>query len=284
MKRLPIRRTLAACAVMVLATAGASLLAADDQAKAAAPAPQSAAPAAPPKAPTQAPTAADALPKAETILDKFWEVSGGKAAFEKTHNVVITGSMELAAAGIKGTMVVTKAEPDKDLVEIDLTGVGSIKQGYDGKVAWEINPMQGARVKDGDELASTKREAHFHEENWREVYKKAETVGAETVDGKDCYKLVKTPNEGNPSTEFYDKKSGLLLKSEVTVNTPMGEMQAETLFSDYRKEGDVLVVHKIMQSAGGQEIAITFDTYKFNVDIPKDKFDLPDDIKALLKK
>jgi hypothetical protein len=254
MKRLPIRRTLAACAVMVLAAAGARLRAADE------------------------------LPKAETILDKSVEVTGGKAAFEKMHSMVITGSMELAAMGIKGTMVITKAEPDKSLVEIDITGIGSVKQGYDGKVAWEINPMQGARIKDGDEKASAKREAHFHEENWRDDYKKVETVGAETVDGKDCYKLTLTPNEGNLITEYYDKKTGLLVKSTTTVSTPNGEIDAAVIFSDYRKEGDLLVAHKIQQTAAGQEIALTFEGFKYNVDLAKDKFDLPDDIKALVKK
>ncbi len=254
MKRLPIRRSLAACAVMVLAAAGARLRAADE------------------------------LPKAETILDKSVEATGGKTAFEKTHNAVITGSMEIAAMGIKGTMVITKAEPDKSLAEIEIGGFGSVKQGYDGKVAWEINPMQGARIKDGDEKAAVKLEAYFHEENWRDLYKKVETVGAETVDGKDCYKLVLTPNEGNPNTEYFDKKTGLLVKASTTVSTPNGDIAAETVFSDYRKEGDLLVAHKIQQSAGPQEIAITFDTIKYNVDLAKDKFDLPDDIKALVKK
>ncbi len=47
-------------------------------------------------------------------------------------------------------------------------------------------------------------------------------MGAETVEGKDCYKLVKTPNEGNPVTEFYDKKTGLLAKSTMTVTRPNG--------------------------------------------------------------
>jgi outer membrane lipoprotein-sorting protein len=254
MKRLPIRRTLAACAVMVLAAAGARLRAADE------------------------------LPKAETILDKFVEVTGGKAAYEKTHSIVITGSMELAAMGIKGTMVITKAEPDRSLAEIDISGIGSVKQGYDGKVAWEINPMQGARIKDGDEKAEAKHEAYFHEENWRDQYKKVETVGAETVEGKDCYKLLLTPNEGNPETSYYDKKSGFLVKTSKTVSTPNGDIEASTVFSDYRKEGDLTVVHKIQQSAGGQDIAITFESYKYNADLAKDKFDLPDDIKALVKK
>jgi len=252
MKRLPIRRTLAACAVMVLAAAGARL------------------------------RAADALPKAETILDKSVEATGGKAAYEKSHNTVITGSMELPAMGIKGTMTITKAEPDKSLAEIEIAAVGSIKQGY-GKTAWEINPMQGARIREGDEATAAKREAHYHDENWRDDFKKVETVGTETVDGKDCYKLVKTPNAGNPVTEYYDKKTGLLVKASTTVSTPNGDMEASTVFSDYRKEGDLLVAHKIQQSAGPQEITITLETFKFNVDLAKNKFDLPDEIKALTK-
>jgi len=268
------RRTLIACAVAVLATAGANLYAADEPAKVV-----------PPGAPTMAaPAKAEALPKAETILDKALEAAGGKAAFEKLHNTVITGSMEMAAMGIKGTITITKAEPDKSLAEIDISGIGQVKEGYDGKVAWEMNPMQGARLKQGDELAATKREAHFHEENWREQYKKAETVGSDTVDGKDCYKLVLTPNEGSLITQYFDKKTGLLAKASQTVSTPMGEIQSDTTISDYRAEGGLLMAHKILQSAGGQDIGITFEAYKFNMDIPKGKFDLPDEIQALTKK
>lgn len=276
MRRFSTRRTLAACAVMVLAAAGATLHAADEPAKAAAPAPQSVAPAAPAKA--------EALPKAETILDQSYEAMGGKAAFAKIHSQLITGTLEIAAMGIKGTMTITKAEPDMSVADIDITGIGMVKQGFDGKVAWEINPMSGARIKDGEELAAAKREAHFHDENWREEFKKVETLGSETVEGKDCYKVVLTPNEGNPLTEFYDKKTGLLTKLKVTVATPMGDMEASTIFSDYRKEGDVMAAHKILQSAGPQEFSITFDSYKFNGEIPKGKFDLPDEIKALIKK
>jgi len=252
---------------MLLAAAGGSLRAAD-----------------PPKTDAPAAKAAEALPKAETIVDKSIEASGGKAAFGKLHNQIVTGTMEMPAMGIKGTIVVTKAEPDKSLAEIEITGLGNVKQGFDGKVAWEINPMQGARIKDGDELAGAKREAYFHEENWRDVYKKAETVGAETIEGKDCYKVVLTPKEGNPATHYYDKKTGLLAKVSMTVTTPMGEVQSDTLLTDYRREGDLLLPHKILQSAAQQEFSLTFESYKSNVELPAGKFDLPDEIKALLKK
>ena len=45
--------------------------------------------------------AADELPKAETILDKYVEVTGGKAAYAKIHAEITTGSMEFAAMGLK---------------------------------------------------------------------------------------------------------------------------------------------------------------------------------------
>ena len=158
------------------------------------------------------------------------------------------------------------------------------KQGYDGKVAWEVNPMAGSRIKDGVEKAETRIQAHFHEEDWRDVYKKAETVGVESVDGKDCYKLVLTPNEGNPITQYFDKKTGLLVKLAMIATTPMGEIPAETLLSDYKEDGGLLQPHKVQQKAMEQEFLITIDHVEYNVDMPADRFDLPADVKALTSK
>jgi hypothetical protein len=46
--------------------------------------------------------AADDLPKADTILDKYVEVTGGKAAYEKHHSEISKGSFSMAAMGLKG--------------------------------------------------------------------------------------------------------------------------------------------------------------------------------------
>jgi len=46
--------------------------------------------------------AADELPKTETILDKYIEATGGKAAYAKIHSEISTGTMEFAAMGLKG--------------------------------------------------------------------------------------------------------------------------------------------------------------------------------------
>jgi hypothetical protein len=228
---------------------------------------------------------ADDLPQAGAILDKFVEVAGGKAAFEKHHNEVMHGNMESTGRGVKGTLTVYQAAPDQIRGTFDIEGVGKIESGTSGDVAWESSAMQGPRIKQGVEKSDAFRDATFNAAiQWRKLYTKVETAGVETVQDHECYKVVLTPPQGNPVTNFYDKKSGLLIKTATTRATQMGDITAEVFSDDYRKEGDLLVAHKLTNKFAGQEFVITVASLEFNVDMPKDKFDLPDDIKALLNK
>ena len=229
--------------------------------------------------------AAADLPKGEALLDKYIEVTGGKAAHAKIHSDMTTGTMEFKAMGLKGKITTYGAEPDKKYSEVLLDGVGKMQEGVNGDVAWSLSAMQGPRVKEGDEKTETLLQAKFNSDlNWRDQFKTAETVGVETVDGKECYKVVLTPKTGSPSTRWFDKESNLLVKLAMTSKSAMGEIQSEMLVSDYRKEGDILLPHKMIVKAGPMEFVATVDTVQHNPEIPKDRFDVPDEIKALLKK
>ncbi len=228
--------------------------------------------------------AAQQLPKAEIILDKFVQVTGGRAAYAQQHSAIIKGTMEIGGMGLKGTLINYRAEPNLSYSEIDLAGLGKMQEGFDGKVAWAFNAMQGPQVKTGDEKAAAAREARFHGENWKEDFQQVQTLGVEAVEGKPCYKVQMTPHTGSPSINFYDQQSGLLLKSVVTLKTAMGEITAESLPSDYRKAGSVLIPFKVIQKVAGQVITMTFTSMENNVPIPKGTFELPAEIKALLGK
>jgi hypothetical protein len=229
--------------------------------------------------------AADDLPKADTILDKYVEVTGGKAAYEKHHSAVSKGNFEMAAMGFKGSITIYHAEPNKILSEIDLGSIGKIRDGSDGKVFWEFASMVGPHVKEGPEKAQAEISAQFNAElKWRDLYKEAKTTGTDTVDGKECYKVQLTPQEGPPITQCYDKGSNLMVKMTLTAQSPMGDQPMDSFFSDYRKEGDLVMFHKIKESAAGQEVTISIDSVTFDSDIPADKFALPDEIKALVNK
>ncbi|HLK18551.1 MAG TPA: DUF620 domain-containing protein [Bryobacteraceae bacterium] len=234
---------------------------------------------------TASPFFAQDLPKADTILDRFVEVVGGKSTFEKHHNEVMHGTMDFVGRGVKGTLTVYQQEPDQIRATIELEGIGKIDSGTSGDIAWENSAMQGPRIKKGVEKSDAFRDATFNAVlKWRDLYSKAETTGEENVNGHECYKVVLTPREGNPTTHFYDKKSGLMVKTATTRTTQMGDIAAEVFADDYRKEGDILTAHKLTNKFAGQEFQITVQSVEYNVDIAKDRFEMPDEIKALAKK
>jgi hypothetical protein len=227
----------------------------------------------------------DALPKAETILDHYIEVTGGAAAYEKHKTEIETGTMEFAAQGLKGNILRYSAPPDKSYAVIDLQGIGKMEQGTAGGVAWENSTIQGARVKSGAEKAQSIREGTFNSVlNWRKLYAKVETSGVGNVEGEECFKVVMTPAEGKPETGYYSKKTGLLVKVDLVVDSPLGELPAEVLNSDYKTFDGVLMPTKSIQKVAGQEMVITIQSLKTNEEIAADRFEPPADVKALLNK
>jgi outer membrane lipoprotein-sorting protein len=232
-------------------------------------------------------SADDPLPKAEEVLDKYVEATGGKAAYEKIKNRVAKGTMEVVGAGLKGKLAISQAAPNKMRTEVDFENIGKILEGTDGNVYWEINPITGDRVIEGDEKAEKLLHGTFNSElRWKEIYAKVECTGVEDIDGKPAYKVVLTPKEATikPSTEFYDKATHLQVKSLATTKTPMGDIEVETYPSDYKKVDGLLMAHKVRQKLLTQEMAITMTEVKHNVDLPPDTFKTPDAIKPLLEK
>jgi outer membrane lipoprotein-sorting protein len=229
--------------------------------------------------------AADDLPKGETLLDKYVEATGGKAAYAKVKSEITTGEMTLGAMGLKGKMVMYSQAPDKRVMEITLDGIGKVTEGSNGTLAWSYSAMQGPRLKEGEEKDEAIRQSRQNADaEWRDLYTKAETTGVETVDGKECYKVVLTPKTGKPQTRCYDKQSGLLAKITMTSKSPMGEITVDSFPSDYRKEGELLVPHKILTKLAGQEMGMTIDKVEHNPTIPPDKFEPPAEVKALMNK
>jgi hypothetical protein len=224
-------------------------------------------------------------PTAEQVLDAFLEATGGPAAYAKVKSMALTGAMEIAGRGVKGTLSIYHEAPNKSYMAMELEGVGKIEQGTSGEVAWERNPIQGPRVKNGEERALALRNADIGgQADWRRHYKGAKLEGSETVDGKECWKLVMEPAEGKPETRFYDKNSKLLLKTVLTVKTPMGEVAAEAYTDDYQESGGLVTPRKRRERVLGQELTTTIESVNYNVEIPRRYFEFPADVKALLEK
>jgi hypothetical protein len=226
-----------------------------------------------------------ALPSVQTVMDHWISATGGRAAWEARHNLVQHATLDFSKQGLKGSLTIYEAEPDKYLAVTELPGVGKIAAGSNGQVAWENTSLQGPRIKQGVEKDDAFREGAFNADlYWQKLYAKGETSGVETVEGHDCYKLVLTPKDGKPVTEFYDKTSGLLAKTLTIVSSQLGEITAEILYGDYQKDGGVLSPHRLVNHAAGQEFVVLIQSVETNADLPKDRFDLPPEVQALVDK
>jgi len=229
--------------------------------------------------------AQEPLPQAGAILDKYIQATGGRAAYEKLRSEVRTGSMEIVGKGITFKLTLYRAAPSKSYMVLEVPGVGKMEEGTDGQVAWSLSALQGPRVKEGDERAQALLGAAFNADlRWRDFYKSAETQGTEEVNGQSCYKVLITTKEGLQQTRYYDKKSGLLVKATMIAKTQMGEIPTESVVSDYKTVDGILIPHKTFMKVLGQEILMTLESLKTNVEIEESRFQAPEEIKALLAK
>jgi len=229
--------------------------------------------------------AQETLPSAANVLDRYLEATGGKAAWETLRTEARKGTYELPAAGVKMSMAVWRALPNRSYVLMEAPGLGRIEEGTDGVTVWNRSTTQGPRIKQGGERETSLLAAILNSDlRWREFYPQAVTSGIEEVDGQPCYRVDLGSVGVARQVRFYSKQTGLLVKNILTVTGATGEVTTETFPDDYRKVNGVLVPFKTRTKVLGQETVLTVESLEFNQEIDPARFTLPDDIRALAMK
>ncbi|HMA21044.1 MAG TPA: hypothetical protein VKO87_09575, partial [Gemmatimonadaceae bacterium] len=63
--------------------------------------------------------------------------------------------------------------------------------------------------------------------------------------------------------DCYSVATGLMVASQGTQKTPMGDIPVLTLYNDYKKFGDVMVATKTVQELMGQQQILTIASVEF---------------------
>ncbi|MEO7673445.1 MAG: hypothetical protein ABIU09_05135 [Pyrinomonadaceae bacterium] len=216
------------------------------------------------------------LPTVKEVLDKYVKAIGGREAIEKVKTRFMSGTVEISPMGIKGTYEIYSAAESKTFTKMNLAGIGDMLDGYDGKTAWVINPIQGNREKTGAELLQAKINGNFYREiNLDKLFSKIEVKGVDKVAGKDAYVLVATADGIPPETWYFDTVSGLLLRSDITAISPEGSQPAKMFFEEMRTADGVTGPMKIRTQLPQFEIVMTATDFKQGIAIDESKFAKP---------
>jgi len=229
--------------------------------------------------------AGQALPTGDAVLTRYVEAMGGVAAFDAIRNRVTHARMEIAATNVALALTIYAAAPADLFTLVESEATGRVESGVSGGVAWERSAIRGPGVKDGAERDDALRDAIFDRlANWREHLKSAQCVGITDVNGLPAYRVVVTPKSGSPQTMYFDKDSGLLVRAETTVTSAAGSIPVTAEPGDYRRVDGILVPFRSRMTVMGQERIVTVEKVEHNVAMPSDRFSLPEEIKALVKK
>lgn len=224
------------------------------------------------------------LPAARDLIARYATATNGAAVMAKHSTVRSTGRFELPGTGITGDVEILQGRPNKSLLRITIPAVGEILKGFDGTTGWEMNPIQGPRVLDGQELDAMREEASFGRSS-REgpAVASAQTMERTEMNGEACYRVKLVWKSGRETFDCYSVATGLLVATQARQETQMGTVDLTSLIGDYKDFGGQKVATRLAQQVMGREQVITIDAVQYDA-ADAAAFELPPAIKALAQK
>jgi zinc protease len=219
-----------------------------------------------------------ALPTVDEVLDRYVKALGGKAAIEKINSRVSKGTFEIPSlAGAKGMIEIYEKAPNKEVAILNIPGIGTQAEGFDGHVAWELEPDSGvAHEKSGLELATAKREAEFYADiKLKELYSSLTLKGVEKVGAREAYVIEAVPAVGNPDRFYFDTQTSLLIRKDSEEEGTAGKRSVQEFYDDYRMVDGIKLPFSLRQVSPGLEFVIKITEAKQNVAVDDAKFKKP---------
>ncbi|HET7230677.1 MAG TPA: hypothetical protein VFJ16_11785 [Longimicrobium sp.] len=220
------------------------------------------------------------LPPAKQIVDKYVEAIGGRSLLGRFTARKTVAEMSMPSMGMTMNMEVFQARPNKVFTRMS-SQMGTFTGGYDGSVAWSLDPMNGPRVLSGAELNQTLSRSEFDANlDMAASFPTMETVGERTVNGQPCWEVRMVHKTGVEMRNCFDKATGLLVATVSKQHTQMGEVDTEATYTNYQVFDGIKMPTTTTMSMAGQQLVTTIKSVSHEA-IADSVFALPAEIKAL---
>ncbi|MEO6917073.1 MAG: insulinase family protein [Chitinophagaceae bacterium] len=208
------------------------------------------------------------------VIKNYLAAIGGEAELNKVKSIILNGEMEVQGQSLTATL--KKMAPNMESMEISMSGQAVMKQSFNGASGYA---MQMGNKKDMDQKTINEKKdinSLFEQLGYASKNVKLEVAGTAKVNGSDTYKLKVTYPSGKTKVEYYDVKTGLLLKEEETVEAEGQSVTTMVEFRDYKKTGNIMFPSTLIQSAqtaaGNQEFTIVIASVKVNEGVTAEDF------------
>jgi CubicO group peptidase (beta-lactamase class C family) len=219
----------------------------------------------------------------DELITKMIAALGGEENLRKHKSRVMTADVTLEHQGLTGSMIISARAPNSSASNMKIMALGksiaTIDDYFDGQSGMEVASYAPPEVKAGKSLADARIAADFYGVlNWKKLFKSIVVKKMSKVGDEEVYVVVKTPENGNASTDYISTKSFLLLRRDTleTSNTSDITLPVTETYSDYRMVDGQMVPFKTVTNVPTiGDIVTVVKTIKFDVDIPDATFRAP---------
>jgi hypothetical protein len=188
--------------------------------------------------PQKADAAPPALPSADQIIDKYIQAVGGAESLQKITSRVQKGTISF---GGRQFPVETLSKAPNKRISTMHTPNGDNITAFDGHAGWLGSP--GGRPPHdmtSQEVDAVSFDAAFHMPvEIKKMFAQLRVRPAEKIGGHEVLQVIGA-NPGKPPLRFFfDKESGLLLRTIRYTDTPLGRNPTQVDYADYRSEGGI---------------------------------------------
>jgi predicted Zn-dependent peptidase len=216
--------------------------------------------------------AAPAGVTAQTVLNNYINAIGGEKNIAKIKDISIIMNATIQGMGIE--MKSYQKAPNKYMMQIGMGEMIFQKMVYDG-IKGRASGMQGTQDLQGEDLEDLQYQAlMFIETQYDKLGFKTTLKGIDNIDGKEAYVLEITNPKGSKSTEYFDVKTGLKLRSVKTADTPQGVITQTSDYADYKEVKGVKFPHEINQTAGPQNFKMKVKSIEVNKKLKDNLFEI----------
>lgn len=223
------------------------------------------------------PTAAQTV---DEIIAKNIAAKGGIDKVKSVTSVRVTGRIVLGQ-GLEAPIVLEMQRPNARRMDLTVQGM-VLSQGFDGKKAWIINPLQGIKVPQemsAEEQQTIEEQADIDGPliDYKMKGHSVDLLGKEKVDGSDAYKLKLTMKTGTVRTMYIDATRFLEVKEESKRTIGGREVEGETIYSDYKAVAGMMYPHSIdnVQKGNPQREKVIIEKIEINVPLDAARFKMP---------
>lgn len=177
------------------------------------------------------------------VISSYINAIGGEAELKKVKTIVSTGDFEVQGQRLNASAKLMA--PNLESTVISMGGTTVMKDAFDG--------TNGIKVQGPSTISYTPeelKEKKTRKGMFEQLYYTAaelEDGGISKVGDVPAYKINVTPAAGSKKTEYYDAKTGLLIKEERTVKSAGKDQAVTVIYSEYKKTGNVLMPYRVVQ-------------------------------------